>query len=461
MRLTARSPVAVSPAAALSWCRRPAALRRLTPPSGWIELLRESTGDRPVFHVRAGALRGRLAIERSWADRPPRLVERQIEGPFSRWEQVTTAEPRGAGGATLVDEVHVACRLASERCIERRLEEQYDWRHRVAAGDLARHARFADRASLVIAVSGASGLVGSSLADFLEAGGQRVLRLTRGAAPGPGAVRWDPAAGVIDAEALAGVDAVVHLAGESVAGGRWTRARKEAIRGSRLEGTRLLAETLARLERPPAVLVQASAIGYYGDRGEEPLDESSAAGSGFLAETCREWEAASLAAEQAGVRVVRLRIGVVLAARGGALAKMLLPFRLGLGGRLGSGKQLMSWIALDDLVGIVQHAIFDPSLSGAVNATAPTAARNVEFTRVLGAVLRRPAALPVPAFALRLLFGEMGRELLLAGALVRPARLERAGFRFLHADLESALRFELGLADPRTRTAEIRIDRPR
>jgi hypothetical protein len=278
-----------------------------------------------------------------------------------------------------------------------------------------------------VAVTGASGLVGSALVPFLEAGGARVLRLSRSS--------------VIEAATFEGVDAVVHLAGEPVAAGRWTRERKEAIRESRIHGTRRLAEAL----RPPTVLIQASAIGFYGDRGDELLDETSPPGLGFLAETCHEWEAASFPAERAGVRVVRLRIGIVLAVQGGALAKMLAPFRLGLGGKLGSGRQYMSWIALDDLVQVVQRAITDASLVGPVNATAPGAVRNAEFTRVLARVLHRPAWFTVPAAALRLRFGEMAEELLLASARVRPARLEHAGFRFRHAALESALHFELGI----------------
>jgi uncharacterized protein (TIGR01777 family) len=233
---------------------------------------------------------------------------------------------------------------------------------------------------------------------------------------------------------------VVHLAGENVAAGRWSLARKERIRSSRVEGTRLIAEALAGLDRPPPVWVNASAIGFYGDRGDERLDETSAPGDGFLAETCVAWEAATAAARAAGVRVVLLRIGIVLDAKGGALARMLTPFRWGLGGRLGHGRQFMSWITLDDLVGVLRRALVDGGLEGAVNAVAPRPVTNAEFTRTLGRVLRRPTLLPAPALAIRLLLGEMGQELLLAGARVRSAELERCGFEFRHGQLEGALR---------------------
>lgn len=295
-----------------------------------------------------------------------------------------------------------------------------------------------------IAVTGAGGLVGSALAASLEGAGHQVIRMVRRkAVPGGTEIEWDPAAGRIDAEALSGLDALVHLAGENIAAGRWNAVRKERIRSSRVRGTRLIAETLAGLDRPPRVLLNASAIGFYGDRGDEWLDEDASPGSGFLADTCVEWERATAPAADAGVRVVRLRIGVVLSSAGGALRRMLLLFRLGLGGRLGDGRQQMSWIALDDLVRVLEHALLDENLHGAVNGVAPEPVRNAEFTKILASVLRRPALLPVPAFALRTLLGEMGQELLLSSTRVRPTRLAQAGFRFLFPDLESALRFSL------------------
>jgi uncharacterized protein (TIGR01777 family) len=296
-----------------------------------------------------------------------------------------------------------------------------------------------------VLVSGSSGLVGSALATFLTARGHQIVRLVRATSPrDDGAVSWDPEAGRIDAPRLEGLDAVVHLAGESIAAGRWTPARKARILGSRVRGTQLLAAALARLERPPAILACASAIGYYGDRGEEVLREDSAPGRGFLAEVTVAWEAAAEPARQRGLRVVHLRTGIVLSTQGGALAQMLPPFRMGVGGPLGSGRQWMSWITLEDLVQVFERVLTTPGLQGAVNAVSPHPVRNREFTSALGHVLSRPAFLPVPAFAVRLLFGEMGQELLLSSARVEPARLASVSHTFQHPDLEPALRQVLG-----------------
>lgn len=294
-----------------------------------------------------------------------------------------------------------------------------------------------------VLISGASGLVGSALVPSLEAAGHRVRRLVRQRCEEPDAAFWDPAAGTLDAGALDGVDAVVHLAGESIAAGRWSAEVKRRILESRVEGTGLIAEELAALEAPPA-LVAASAIGYYGDRGDEPMDEESPSGEGFLAEVCRRWEAAAQPARDAGSRVVHLRIGMVLSRRGGALQRMLTPFKLGLGGTVGDGRQFMSWIHLDDLVAVIEHALADGELAGAVNAVAPQPVSNREFTRTLGRVLGRPTLVPVPAPLVRLAFGEMGSELLLASTRVVPARLEGAGFAFRFPELEAALAHELG-----------------
>jgi len=299
--------------------------------------------------------------------------------------------------------------------------------------------------SLRIVVTGATGLVGGALVPALVAAGHRVDRVSRRPpAAGTTDIQWDPARGRLDPRALEGANAVVHLAGESIAAGRWTAAVKERIRRSRVDGTRLLAETVGRLTRRPRVLVAASAVGYYGDRGEEPLTEDSRHGTGFLADVCRAWEAAADPARAAGVRVVHLRLGLVLAGQGGALPRMLLPFRLGAGGIVGSGRQYWSWIALGDLVRVIELALAVETLTGAVNAVAPAPVTNREFTRTLGRVLRRPTRLPLPAPVVRLLFGEMGQALLLDSARVLPRRLERAGFRFRHPDLEGALRAALG-----------------
>ncbi|MDT7689485.1 MAG: uncharacterized protein QOE46_2244 [Acidobacteriota bacterium] len=296
-----------------------------------------------------------------------------------------------------------------------------------------------------VIVTGSTGLVGRALIRSLLAEGHEVTRLVRGGAqefraPGTSAVQWNPERGEIDVKELEGHDAAVHLAGEPVAEGRWDEAKKRRIRESRINGTHLVSEALAGLKEKPKVLVSASAIGFYGDRGAEVLREESPSGEDFLSEVCREWEKATLAASQAGIRVVHVRIGIVLSGEGGALAKMLKPFKLGMGGRIGSGQQYMSWIALDDLVGIIRRALTDETLRGPVNAVAPNPVTNDEFTKALGHVLGRPTLLSVPAFAARLAFGEMADALLLASARVEPARLNEAGFEFKHTNIEDALR---------------------
>ncbi|MGZ8450004.1 MAG: TIGR01777 family oxidoreductase [Candidatus Deferrimicrobiaceae bacterium] len=292
-----------------------------------------------------------------------------------------------------------------------------------------------------VAVSGSTGLVGSEVVASLSAAGHEVVRLVRRApAQGEKAVRWDPGKGTIDSAGLEGVDAVIHLAGENVVSGRWTAARKAAIRDSRVNGTRLLCDALAGLARPPKTLVCASAVGIYGDRGDELLTEESPPGTGFLTEVSREWEAASGPAARKGIRVVALRIGMVLSPNGGALSRMLPLFRIGLGGALGSGRQYMSWVVLDDLVGIVLHALRSGELRGPVNAVAPVPVTNREFTEALGKALSRPTLFPVPAFALRLAVGrEMADALLLASARVVPRRLEEAGHPFRCPELGAAL----------------------
>jgi len=296
-----------------------------------------------------------------------------------------------------------------------------------------------------IAVTGSGGLVGSAVVPALVESGHEVVRLVRrDPAQGEKTVRWDPETGFVDTAGLEGLDALVHLAGENIASGRWTAARKDAIRNSRVKGTRLLCDALAGLSDPPKTLVSASAIGYYGDRWEDILTEESPAGKGFLPDVCREWEAASVPAVRKGIRVVTLRIGVVLTPKGGALSRMLPPFRAGLGGVLGSGKQYVSWIALDDLSGIVLHALAKEELRGPVNAVAPCPVTNRELTEALGKVLSRPTLLPVPAFALRLAAGEMADALLLASTRVVPRRLEETGYRFRFPELHGALRHLLG-----------------
>jgi len=289
-----------------------------------------------------------------------------------------------------------------------------------------------------VAVTGSTGFIGSALLPALEQAGHEVIGLRRGDGPPP---TWDPEGGVIDTAALTGVDAIVHLAGEGIGEHRWTPEQKQRILRSRSAGTDLIARTAAALDPQPSALISASAIGYYGDRGDEELREDSPPGDNFLSEVVQAWEAATAPAASAGVRVVSLRTGIVLARKGGALGRMLLPFRLGLGGRFASGRQWMSWISLDDVVGGYLHALSNSALNGPVNLTAPNPVRNEEFTKTLGSVLRRPTVLPTPLFPLKVAYGpELVQQLLVDGQRVVPEKLTASGYRFAHPGLEEALR---------------------
>ena len=292
--------------------------------------------------------------------------------------------------------------------------------------------------------TGSSGLLGTALAAFLSAGGHKVLHLTRKARSGePAQIVWDPLHGRVPCAALDGVDAVVHLAGENIAAGRWSAERKQKILDTRAIVTRLLCENLVRLPRPPRILLSASAVGFYGSRGNAVVDESSSGGEGFLADVCRQWEAATEPARNAGVRTARLRFGAILSPRGGMLARLLLPFRLGLGGRVGDGCQWMSWIAIDDAVGAVFHALMNDSLDGPINVVSPNPVTNAEFTAALAKILHRPALLHIPAFALRAALGEMADELLLSSIRATPKRLLQTGYAFRQPALDAALQHVL------------------
>ena len=291
-----------------------------------------------------------------------------------------------------------------------------------------------------VLISGGSGLVGTALTESLRSDGHTVVRLVRpdGAAEA-GDIRWDPIGGFINLDAMEAADAVVNLNGASIGGGRWTPARKKILRTSRVDSTRVLVEALARLKQKPRVLVSASAVGCYGNRGDEILTESSAPGSDFLAELCRDWEGEAIRAQASGIRTVLTRFGVILSAKGGALTQMLTPFKLGLGGRLGSGKQWMSWIALDDVIGILRSVLSNEQATGAINVVAPNPVRNTEFTSVLASVLHRPAIFSAPAFALRLALGEMADALLLSSQQVRSERSPATTHAFRYENLEPAL----------------------
>jgi hypothetical protein len=461
-----RSELPVSAPEAFAWHRQTRAFERLVPP--WQPMRIVATvppdgapapGTRRVLSVRAGPLRLRWETVYG-AMEPGRLfTNEQVRGPFARWEHTHRFLPRGDFACVLEDAVDFRLPfwplgpLLGTAATGRWLERLFRLRHARTAHDLERHARYRGRAPLTVAVSGASGLIGTRLCAFLASGGLRVLQLVRRAPRGPHEIAWNPAAGTMDAAALEGVDAVVHLAGANLAAGRWTAARKRELWASRVESTALLARTLAGLAHKPRAFVVGSAIGYYGDSGDAPVDESAPRGTGFLAELCEAWEAAAQPAREAGIRTVHVRTGLVLAGEGGVLAKLAPIFALGLGGPLGSGRQRMSWIALEDLLTVFQRALYEDAWAGPVNAVAPQAPSNREFTRALARVLRRPAPFRVPALAIRLGLGQLGREALLAGQRVVPARLQALGFHWRLPRLEDALAEELGREAPASKAS--------
>jgi uncharacterized protein (TIGR01777 family) len=450
-----RSHIDASCEEVFRWHARPGALERLVPPWEDVRVIERrggiEDGARTVIRMRKGPLRVRWTAEHRDYIAGRQFVDEQVEGPFTAWRHAHRFTPEGKAGCTIEDEIDYRLplgtlgELLAGPLVRRDLERAFAFRHRRTADDLERHMRFRDRPRLRVAVTGASGLIGSNLTAFLSTGGHSVRRVVR-RAPTPGAdeIYWNPRLGELEAADLAGVDAIVHLAGRSIASWRWTPAVKRSIEYSRIASTHLLSETLARMDDPPGTLICASAIGYYGDRGDEPVREGSEAGVGFMAELCERWEAATEPARQAGVRVVNLRSGLVLTASGGVLQRLLAPFRLGLGGVLGDGRQYMSWISLDDLLGVIHHSLYTQDSSGPVNAVSAEPVSNREFTKTLGRLLHRPTWLGVPAPVIRAVFGEMGQALFLEGARVEPQRLKEAGFRYLHADLASALHWELG-----------------
>jgi len=444
------------------WHGRAGALERLIPPWENVRVIERrgglEDGSRTVIGLRKGPLRIRWTAEHRDYVAGRQFVDEQVEGPFARWVHAHRFLPEGEDACVIEDEIDYVLPYGAlgdwlmGGSVRRDLERSFPFRHRRVADDLARHSLYRERPRLKIAIAGASGLVGTHLSAFLKTGGHRVYRLVR-RSPIPGAdeIFWDPSRGDLDPADLMGLDALVHLSGRSIGSWRWTPAVKRSIEYSRIASTHLLAETLAGMGQPPPTLICASAIGYYGDRGDETVDEGSAPGTGFLADLCERWEEASVAARDAGVRVVNLRIGLVLSGSGGVLQRMIVPFRLGLGGKLGGGRQYMSWISLDDLLGTILHALHSDDAIGPINAVSPQPVTNADFTRTLGDVLRRPTFLHVPAVALRALFGEMGQALFLEGARVRPSVLADAGFHYLHAELESVLRWELGRMPARAR----------
>ena len=437
-----------------AWHERPGALARLCPPWERVELVSASGGVRDGARVtlrsRVGPWWTEWRVEHRDYVAGKQFRDVQVAGPFARWEHLHRITPDGAEACVLTDEIVYRLpggalgRAVAGGFTRRKLKAMFAWRQERTKADLEIAGRYGAVRPMRILVAGGSGLMGRALGPFLQTQGHEVVRLVRHAPAGEGEIYWNPAVGELDAAKLGDVDAVINLSGENVGAGRWTAARRERILRSRIDTTRTLVTAVAKLPRKPAVFVSASAVGFYGDRGDEVLTEASVIGHGFLPEVCLVWETHAEGAARAGIRTVLLRFGVVLSPAGGALAKLLPLFRAGLGGRVGDGKQWMSWTSIDDAAGAIYHALLDARCAGAVNVVAPQAVTNGEFSATLAQMLRRPAVLPVPAAALRLVFGEMADATLLASTRVVPERLRETGYVFRHATLEAALRGVLG-----------------
>jgi uncharacterized protein (TIGR01777 family) len=445
-----------APAAEVFWWHsRAGALERLTPPWESIQILEKSggieSGGRVVVKMKAGPFPMVWEAKHTEYMETEMFQDVQVRGPFSHWTHTHRFIPNGDTASILEDIVDyqppmgVAGRLAAGRLIRNRLEQMFSYRHAITKQDLKDHQSKAHLGMKHVLISGASGVVGRTLAPFLSTGGHHITKLVRHTAdPKKNEVFWNPITGKLDPDDLRGTDTIIHLAGENIGTTRWTDIKKQRIIDSRVKGTRLIAETAAKLDPKPEVLICASAIGYYGNRGECVLNESDAPGDDYISWVCSEWEQAAAPAIEAGIRVVFARIGIALTPAGGALEKLILPFKLGFGGKIASGSQYMSWISIDDVIGALYHLMASPDIEGPVNLVAPHSVTNMEFTRVLARIFSRPAIFTVPAFVIKMMFGEMGNEIPLSSTRVTPSRLVESGYTFRHPLLEDALAHVLG-----------------
>jgi uncharacterized protein (TIGR01777 family) len=436
-----------------AWHLRAGALERLMPPWERAEIVKHEgvrNGARVIVKTKVGAFWPEWEVEHCDVIEDKQFRDVQIRGPFKRWEHTHRIEAEGSAACVLTDEIRYELpggalgELIVGGWVRRTLERLFAYRHEVTRADVELKFRYGAVRPMTFLIAGASGVVGGALIPFLKSQGHEVVRLVRREAENAGEISWNPQAGELDPVKLRGVDVVINLAGENLAEGRWTKARRERILNSRVMATRTLVSTIEKMKHRPFVLVSASATGIYGNRGDERVNEESQRGTGFLADVCKAWENETAAAEALGLRAVALRAGVVLTPAGGALAKMLPAFRKGAGGKFGSGRQWFRWISVDDFVGAIYHAVIDQRCGGPVNAVAPDAVTNAEFAKVLADILKKPAMLPVPAWVLRVALGQMADEALLGGARAEPARLEEARYEFRHAKLEDALRHVLG-----------------
>jgi uncharacterized protein (TIGR01777 family) len=437
-----------------AWHERPGAFERLCPPWEKVEPVSSTGGLRDGARVtvrnKIGPFSATWCVEHRDYAAGVEFRDVQLSGPFAEWDHVHRFEPDGPDACWLTDSIRyripggTPARFVAGRFVRGKLERLFAWRHATTKADLERASNAGSWKPRRILVAGASGSVGRALVPFLTTQGHTVVRLVRRAARSADEVSWNPSEENLDTAAIEGVDAIINLSGEAVAAGRWTQARRLRIMSSRVDATRTLVKAIRESRRKPEVLINASAVGFYGDRGDDELTEQSEIGHGFLAEVCLAWETHAEGAARVGVRTAQMRFGIVLTPQGGALAKLLPVFRAGLGGRMGDGRQWMSWVSVDDAIGAILHVIENPQCSGPVNTVAPVPVTNAEFTMTLGEILHRPTVFTVPASILRLGLGAMADETLLESARALPTKLAATGYRFRHTELSKALRHVLG-----------------
>ncbi len=441
-----------------NWYNSPGAFRRIMPEWDGIKPVQVGSlknGEETIFKVSIGP------VKRKWVARHHSVVEnetfsdRMIKGPFGKWNHQHSFV--GSGNDTEVQDtidwklpLHILTGWTAAITVIPRMNQMFRYRSEKVANDLKQIQITRDLPRQRVLVSGSTGMIGLQLCAFLEAAGHDVHRLLRVDSKLPAdinsekVIRWNDKTGKIINGDMNGFDSVIHLAGAGIGDKRWSQKRKDIIRDSRVIPTANLSKVLAGLDQPPKAFLSGSAIGYYGDRGTTSVDESSSKGDGFLSETCSQWEQSSSVAEEAGIRVSHLRSGIVISPLGGALAKLLLPTKMGGGGPVGGGRQIQSWISLDDEIYAIHHLMMQDTSQGAYNLTSPNSVSQKMFAKKLGHVLRRPAFMPLPKFALQLMFGEMGKVLITEGQDVKPTRLQESGFVFTYSDLENCLRNCLG-----------------
>ena len=435
------------------WHSRPGALERLVPPWDPLKVIERTggiqKGGQAILKMKAGPVPYTWIAEHTEYEENRMFRDRQVRGPFALWEHTHLFEPDGDTACFLEDRIEYALpvhpfgNFLAGPIVRQKLSDIFTYRHNITAQDMTAHFSRKDKTPLNILISGATGVIGSALIPFFTTGGHQVKRLVR-RNPEDGDVLWNPMTGELDSAKLCAADTLIHLAGEHIGRGKWTPEKKRIIVESRTKGTELIAKAAAAMNPLPKTLICASAIGYYGHREDCLLSENACGGDDFISEVCDQWEKAAAPAIDKGIRVVFLRIGIALTPMGGALERLLPTFSLGLGGKIGTGRQYMSWIGIDDVIGGIYHVINHEEIEGAVNLVAPNPVTNAQFTEILGKVINRPAIMTVPEFTIRLAFGEMGKEVLLSSTRVSPEKLTDSGYRFRHSTLESALSHLLG-----------------